>query len=325
MRKNSQRIARPVMPAVGQVKLPTSLQVATAQSLQPPVSALFDAWGSTGSLTSTGQDAGGSAKHASVLERSNETLVEHLPMVRYVARRIHERLPQHIEMEDLVSAGVLGLIDAFEKFDSTKNVQFRSYAQFRVRGAILDSLRVLDWSPRELRRKGRAVEEAIRFLTHDLHRSPTEPEIAEKLSMSLDEYQQMLGELRGLEIGTLHVEHSEDSGEEELAYIPGRPEDDPLFCCMRSEMREKLARAIEALPERERTVISLYYHEEMTMREIGLALGVVESRVSQIHSSAVLRLRAALRGLPERKRGGCHRPRSREANPDLASRAISLC
>jgi RNA polymerase sigma factor FliA len=224
-------------------------------------------------------------------------LMEHLPTVRYLARRIHERLPQHVELDDLVSAGVVGLIDAFSKFDHNKKVQFKSYAQFRIRGAILDSLRTLDWSPRELRRKGRAVEEAIRSVTQRVGRAPSEQEIATQMELSLADYQGLLGDLKGLEIGSLHMERSEDSGDEELAYIPGSPEEDPLFRCLKGEMKQRLADAIDELPEKERMVLTLYYYEELTMREIGLTLGVVESRVSQIHSSAVLRLRTALAGL----------------------------
>jgi RNA polymerase sigma factor for flagellar operon FliA len=236
-------------------------------------------------------------------------LLEHLPIVRFLARRIHERLPQHVDIEDLVSAGVVGLMDAFAKFDPTKKVQFRSYAQFRIRGAILDSLRTLDWSPRELRRKGRAVEEAIRVLTARLGRPPGENEVAAEMALSLDEYQQLLGDLKGLEIGTLHMERNEDSGEEELAYVPGRPDEDPLFRCLRGELEERLGEAIAHLPDRERLVMSLYYYEEMTMREIGLALGVVESRVSQVHASAVVHLRAALKDLAVR--GAFDRPKGR--------------
>jgi RNA polymerase sigma factor for flagellar operon FliA len=191
-------------------------------------------------------------------------------------------------------------MDAFAKFDPKKKVQFQSYAQFRIRGAILDSLRTLDWSPRDLRRKGRAAEEAVRALTARLGRSPTEVEVAAEMRMNLEEYQSLLGDLKGLEIGTLHVQHTEDSGDEELSYVPGRPEDDPLFCCLRGELKDKLATAIQNLPERERLVMTLYYYEELTMREIGLVLGVVESRVSQIHSSAVLHLRVALRDLASR-------------------------
>ncbi len=236
-------------------------------------------------------------------------LLEHLPIVRFHARRIHEKLPQHVDIEDLVSAGVVGLMDAFAKFDPDKKVQFRSYAQFRIRGAILDSLRTLDWSPRELRRKGRAVEESIRVLTARTGRVPGEAEIASEMGLTLEQYQQLLGELKGLEIGTLHVERNEDSGEEELAYIPGRPEEDPLFQCLRGEMEERLADAIRNLPERERLVMTLYYFEEMTMREIGLALGVVESRVSQVHASAVVHLRSALKDLAIR--GASHKPNPR--------------
>jgi RNA polymerase sigma factor for flagellar operon FliA len=235
---------------------------------------------------------------AGILNGEQERLLlEHLPIVRFLARRIHERLPQHVDIEDLVSAGVVGLMDAFTKFDPEKKVQFRSYAQFRIRGAILDSLRTLDWGPRDLRRKGRAVEEAVRVLTARLGHAPEESEIAAEMGVSLEDYQLLLGDLKGLEIGTLHVEHNEDSGEEELAYIPGRPEEDPLFCCLRGELQEKLTEAIDCLPERERLVMTLYYFEELTMREIGLALGVVESRVSQIHASAVVRLRATLQDL----------------------------
>ncbi len=238
-------------------------------------------------------------------------LLEHLPIVRFLARRIHERLPQHVDIEDLVSAGVVGLMDAFSKFDPAKKVQFRSYAQFRIRGAILDSLRTLDWSPRDLRRKGRAVEEAIRALTARMGHAPDEAEVAAEMGLNLEEYQQLLGDLKGLEIGTLHMERNEDSGEEELAYIPSSPEEDPLFCCLRGELEERLAEAIQNLPDRERLVMSLYYYEEMTMHEIGLAMGVVESRVSQVHASAVVHLRFALKDLAAR--GVFDRPRNRKA------------
>ena len=257
------------------------------------------------------------AAAGTLTSEQERVLLEHLPIVRFLARRIHERLPQHVDIEDLVSAGIVGLMDAFAKFDPAKKVQFRSYAQFRIRGAILDSLRTLDWSPRELRRKGRAVEEAIRVLTARLGRAPGEAEIAAAMELNLEEYQQLLGDLKGLEIGTLHVERNEDSGEEELAYVPGRPEEDPLFRCLRGELEERLADAIAHLPSRERLVMTLYYYEEMTMREIGLALGVVESRVSQVHASAVVHLRAALRDLAASgalnrpacawRNGGCRR------------------
>jgi RNA polymerase sigma factor for flagellar operon FliA len=222
-------------------------------------------------------------------------LIEALPLVRFVARGIHERLPAHIELDELISAGTLGLVDAARKFNPTKNVQFRSYAQFRIRGAILDSLRTLDWSPRELRRKGRALQEARRAVEARLGRAATDMELASEMELSLAALHQLT--LRGLEVATLHAERSEDSGEEELAFLPAREEDNPLFRYLEGEARDRVLAAIDALPERERLVILFYYFEEMTMREIGMVLGVVESRVSQIHHDTLRRLRGSLSGL----------------------------
>jgi RNA polymerase sigma factor for flagellar operon FliA len=225
---------------------------------------------------------------------SEDLLREHLPMVRFLALRIRERLPQQVEMEDLISAGIVGLMDALQKFDPNKKVQFRTYAQFRVRGAMLDSLRALDWGPRDLRRKGRAVEEAIRSLSTTLGKAPTESEVAKEMGLDLNTYQQLLGELSGLELSSLNATPSEEAGTEAMAMIPAGPEDDPFLQCQSSEMRRLLAEAIAELPERERLVLTLYYYEELTMREVGATMGVVESRVSQLHSSAMARLRVAL-------------------------------
>ena len=242
-------------------------------------------------------------------------LLEHLTTVRYVARTIHERLPQHVELDELVSAGTLGLLDAARKFNPGKNVQFRSYAQFRIRGAILDSLRSLDWSPRELRRKGRAMEEATRTLEARLGRAPQLAEIAGEMGLSLADMQQLTGQLRGLEVATLNAERSEDSGEEELAFLPARESENPLFQCLESEAKRKLVEAIDALPERERLVMTLYYFEEMTMKQIGMVLGVVESRVSQIHHMAVSRLRILLADLGARGGRSTHKQlRARRAS-----------
>lgn len=271
-------------------------------------------------VSSSGDTGPDTTPFASLTPEKRDTLLlEHMSAVRYIARRIRERLPQHVELDDLMSAGVIGLMDAFNKFDTGKNVQFKSYAQFRIRGAILDSLRELDWSPRELRRKGRAIEEAISTLTGQLGRAPSEPEIAIQLKMTLESFQQLLGDLKGLEIGTLHTERNEDAGDEEINYIAAPEADDPFLQCMKSEMRGRLADAIEELPEREKLVLSLYYFEELTMKEIGIAIGVVESRVSQIHSAAVLRLRTALNGNGHRKTA----KRSRMV-PARAQQGISL-
>lgn len=225
----------------------------------------------------------------------DQLIMEQLPQVRYIARRIHERLPQHVSLDDLINAGVIGLMDALEKYEPSKNVQLSSYATFRIRGAILDSLRDLDWSPRELRRKARAIEEAERALRERLGRSPSENEIAAELKMKLEDFQQLLGELRGLDIGSFHVESEDGSGEDDLSrYLPASNAENPFLQCQQGEMKELLARAIGELPERERQVLALYYFEELTMKEVGAVLGVVESRVSQIHSAAVVRLRSRL-------------------------------
>ncbi len=231
-------------------------------------------------------------------EERDRVLMEQLPQVRYLARRIHERLPRHVPLEDLIHAGVIGLIDALNKFDRSKHVQFGSYAKFRIRGAILDSLREMDWGPRELRRKARRVEEAERKLSMELSRAPTEVEVAKELNLELREFQQLLTEIDGLEVGSLHLESPWDGKEEDLCdYLPNAPEDTPFFRCMRSEMKELLARVVSELPEKEQQVLALYYFEELTMKEVGAVLGIGESRVSQIHSLAVLRLRARLEEL----------------------------
>lgn len=223
-----------------------------------------------------------------------QLLMEHLPSVRFIARKLHQTLPRHVELDDLISAGTVGLMEAFHRFDACRHVQFKSYAQFRIRGAILDWLRTLDWGPRELRRKARAVAETTRVLTLQLGRAPGEQEIADAMGMSLDDLQLLAGELRSLELGSLNAEHSKDDDDEELDYVAASAEEDPLFLCLAAESRQRLIDAIEELPEKERLVLTLYYYEELTMREIGMTLGVVESRVSQIHSGAVRTLRAAL-------------------------------
>jgi RNA polymerase sigma factor FliA len=222
-------------------------------------------------------------------------LMEQLPQVRYIARRIHERLPRHVPFEDLVHAGVVGLIDALNKVDLSKQVQFSSYAKFRIRGAILDSLRELDWSPRELRRKGRLVDSVYCELSGKLGRVPDENEIAQEMGISLCELQSLLAELDGLELGSLRIESPLDGKEENLTdYVPSKPEETPFFQCLRAETKHLLEQATAELPEKEQRVLALYYYEELTMKEVGAALGISESRVSQIHSLAMVRLRARL-------------------------------
>jgi RNA polymerase sigma factor for flagellar operon FliA len=222
-------------------------------------------------------------------------LMQQLPQVRYIARRIHDHLPRHVLLDDLVHAGVLGLIDALQKFDAAKHVQFGSYSKFRIRGAILDSLREMDWSPRDLRRKSRRLEEAYNKLRSELGHNPNEPELAAELGMGLRELQVLLGEIDGLEVGSLRVLSPRDGKEEDLCeYLPNDADETPLILCLRSEMKQLLANAMEELSQKEQHVLVLYYYAEFTMKEVGAVLGVGESRVSQIHSVAVVRLRARL-------------------------------
>jgi RNA polymerase sigma factor FliA len=225
-------------------------------------------------------------------------LLEHLPQVQYIARRIHDRVPPQVLLEDLVHAGILGLMDAVKKYDPSKNVQLKHYAEFRIRGAILDSLRQVDWSPRTLRRQARRLEQAISECKAKFKRDPTEPEIAAQLEISLESLQHLLGDLRGLDIGSLQAETNEAGfGEDLLQYRAGTDEEDPYHQTLRSEMTTLLGRAVGELPERERQVLALYHYEELTMKEVGAVLGIGESRVSQIHTTALLRLRARLHEL----------------------------
>lgn len=236
------------------------------------------------------------APEPSKLQRTEEEfqaiVLQQMPQVRYIARRIHEHLPQHIPFEDLVNAGIVGLIDALNKFDSEKNVKFASYAKFRIRGAILDSLREMDWSPRDLRRKSRQIDSVMQKLQTEMGRAVSEPELAKAMGLSLKELHQLLNEIRGLEVTSLPVESNADGQETDLEQnIAGPPDEDPLTLCMAGESRERLEKAIAKLPEREQQVLMLYYQQELTMREVGELMGIGESRVPQIHTLAVKHLR----------------------------------
>jgi RNA polymerase sigma factor FliA len=227
-------------------------------------------------------------------------LLEQLPQVRYIARRIHDRLPAHIQFDDLVQAGVLGLIEALHKYDPSKNVELKTYAKHRIQGAILDNLRDLDWSPRPLRKKARQLEQAHQRLRAQFGRPATEPELALELGMELKELQHLLGDLRGLDLGSLQDEFTESGQERESLAAPTQgPDQEPFAQCLRGELREILTCAVGELQARERQVLSLYYFEELTMKEVGAVLGVGEARVSQIHAAALVRLRARMRTLLE--------------------------
>jgi RNA polymerase sigma factor FliA len=215
-------------------------------------------------------------------DQRERLLLEHLPQVRYLARRIHNRLPAQVPLDDLVHAGVIGLIDAVDKFNPDKHVRLKSYAKFRIRGAIVDSLREMDWSPRRLRREARRIEEAHRELKLRLGRVAAEPELAAQLGMSLAEFQHLLGELHGLDLGSLQADSAESkSGEGVLSRRPCGLDKDPFMQCLHGEMRSLVASALDDLDEKKKQVVTLYYIEELTMKEVGAVLGVGESRVSR--------------------------------------------
>jgi RNA polymerase sigma factor FliA len=227
-------------------------------------------------------------------------LLEHLPQVQYVARRIHRRLPQQVLLEDLVHAGILGLMDAVRKYDPGKNVQLKHYAEFRIRGAILDSLRLVDWSPRALRRQARRMEQAIQHCKARLGRDPNETEIAEELKVSLASLQRLQGDLRGLEVGSLQADADEPSDREAIQSRAESEEDDPFHQAMRTETIELLDKAIGELPIREREVLALYHFQELTMKQVGARMSIGESRVSQINTAALQRLRERMTSLRAR-------------------------
>jgi RNA polymerase sigma factor for flagellar operon FliA len=223
-----------------------------------------------------------------------QALIEaHLPHVRYIAERMLTKLPPSVDRDDLIGAGVLGLLDAVEKYDEMRGVQFKTYAETRIRGAMLDSLRELDWSSRSLRARAREIEVAARKIEQEHGRMAEEEELATALGLDLPVYQNLLGELRGLTLVELD-NRDEDAPGGSAWQVPDNPERSPLREYERQETREQLIAAIYQLRERERQVIALYYVEELTMKETGAVLGLTESRVSQIHTQALIHLRAAL-------------------------------
>jgi RNA polymerase sigma factor FliA len=221
-------------------------------------------------------------------------ILEHLPQVRLIARRIHERLPESVNLDDLISTGTIGLIAAIDRFDPRHNVKLKTYAEYKIRGAILDSLRGLDWAPRQQRRRSKQIEAAMASAEQRLYRAPTEDEIAAELKLTLEEYHEWLVDIRGVNLGSLETTAPEDDSRNLLRYISDDEENWPSRLLERSELQRLLAEAIEKMPRTERLVISLYYHEELTLREIAKVVNLHESRISQLKSQAILRLRSYL-------------------------------
>jgi RNA polymerase sigma factor for flagellar operon FliA len=219
-------------------------------------------------------------------------ILEHLPQVRLIARRIHGRLPENVSLDDLVSAGIIGLIAAIDQYDPAQNVKLKTYAEHKIRGAILDSLRGLDWAPRQRRKKAKQIEFAISQAEQRLHRTPGEEEIAAEMGLDLEEYHRWLVEVQGLNLGSLDYASENGEGQTLLEYISDDQELLPSQLLERSQLEKLLADAIRVMPPMERTVLGLYYLEELSLREIAQVVDLHESRISHLKSQAILRLRA---------------------------------
>jgi RNA polymerase sigma factor for flagellar operon FliA len=226
------------------------------------------------------------------LETRDRLVMEHVGLVRTLAGRLAHRVPAQVEVSELISVGVLGLIDAASRFKPTLGVPFDAFARRRIHGAMLDALRDLDWAPRSVRKLGRTMDGTVARLRHELGREPEETEIAGAMNVSDSEYSRLLDQLRTAELASIRQSTTEDGTNSlEIAIDPG---EGPYARLEREELRQFLAEAIAALPERERHILALYYQEELTLAEIGEVIGVGESRVSQLRTQAIRRLRAAL-------------------------------
>jgi RNA polymerase sigma factor for flagellar operon FliA len=219
-------------------------------------------------------------------------VLEHLPLVKTIAIRVHENLPVHVDLDDLTHAGILGLFDAVTKYDAQKNVAFHAYAKHRIKGAILDSLRQLDWASRDLRKRQKQVDSVSQALASKLGRTPLEGEVAAEMGLSPDRWHKIQMELRT--VGTVSASGHPDPEFDRPIEFPATPESRPDSMCGHHQLQVTLARAMEKLPKRYQKVVFLYYTNEMTMKEIGELMGVNESRVSQIHKIALKRMATAL-------------------------------
>ena len=232
------------------------------------------------------------AEFLGTMSERDKAVMEHSDLVRYVAFRLISRLPDHIAVEDLISAGVLGLMDAIEKYDSCQGIPFEYYAKIRIKGAMLDEIRSMDWVPRSLRQKSSLVEKACVNLEQRLGRDPTEEETAAELNLDMDEFHKLLDEIKGISFLPENIHDFIRENRESHTFCSGS--DELLEATYREEIRIHLAQAIAGLAEKEQIVLSLYYYEELTMKEIGAVLGYTESRISQIHTKAVLKLKTRL-------------------------------
>lgn len=229
-------------------------------------------------------------------EEKNKLVIEYSPLIKFIAQKIAVRLPSNIELDDLISSGVIGLMDAIDKYDPTRDNKFKTYAEFRIRGAILDELRAQDWVPRSVRDKSKMLDKALVELESQLGRSPSEEEIAGKLGLSMDEFYDLINQVRPVSLVSIDDANTLSNMDKKsiLNLLEGTRLNNPLVQLNMKSVKEVVAKAIEDLPERQRLVLSLYYYEDLNLKEIGRILRVTESRVSQLHAQAVSRLRAKL-------------------------------
>lgn len=230
-------------------------------------------------------------------EKRNELILTYTPLIKYIAARLVARLPPQVSVDDLISCGIIGLIDAINKFDRSKNVQFKTYAEFRIKGAMLDELRALDWVPRSIRRKITDLEKTYADLEKKHGRPAMDEEVAKELGIELEAFYKLLDETKSvtfMDIELLRQKTTEvvETGVAESFELDDR---DPFMALNLSQLKEFIAAAISELPEKEKLTVALYYQEELTMKEIGQVLGYTESRISQMHSKAMLRLRSKLK------------------------------
>lgn len=227
----------------------------------------------------------------------DELILQHLPLVKFVVGRIAAQLPSHIDQDDLTSAAIIGLITAAERFDPTRGVQFKTFAEQRIRGTIMDELRAQDWLTRSMRDKFKKLERIFGELEHRHGRNPTSEEVSQALGMTLDEYYRMLEEINILSFVSLNDNWEDEDGSPFglLDVLEDTGIENPQSQLMARQMLDNLADSIDGLPEKERLVVTLYYHEELNLKEIGEVMGLTESRISQLHSQAVVRLRSKMR------------------------------
>ena len=230
-------------------------------------------------------------------EVKDEIIIEYAPLVKYIAQKIAARLPPNIELDDLISCGVIGLMDAIEKFDPSRDNKFKTYAEFRIRGTILDELRAQDWVPRSVREKAKLVERALQKLEVELGRPATDEEMCKELAITQDEYYDLLNKAKSISLLNIDDSASFNRGDKKLmmGLMENSKMSNPFHAVSYKNSKEIIKDGIRSLPEKQRLVLSLYYYEDLNLKDIGQVLNVTESRISQLHTQAILKLRSKLK------------------------------